>query len=86
MLVEFFVFSHANNNDHGGHWGNTTRALTQWQHLMVSCEATDVLHQAMFITLYRLGGMVIDTTIKFVTFFYIVDKNAARKKLFLPHF
>jgi hypothetical protein len=30
--------------------------------------------------------MVIKIAIEFVTFDYIVDKSAARKKLFLPHF
>ncbi len=44
-------------------------ALARWQHLVVSHEATDVLHQAMFISLYRPGGMVIEIAIQFVTFF-----------------
>jgi hypothetical protein len=40
----------------------------------------------MLIMLYRPGGMIIKIAIKLVTFFNIIDKRAARKKLFLPHF
>jgi hypothetical protein len=52
---------------------------------VASCEATVVLHQAMLIVLYRPGGMVIKIAVKLVTFVYIVDNSAARKKKF-PHF
>jgi hypothetical protein len=79
-------FSHPDNNDHGSHRGNTARALAQWRHLVASREATDALHWAMFIVLYRPGGMVIKIAAKFATFFYIVDSNLARKKIFFPHF
>jgi hypothetical protein len=44
-------------------------ALARLQHLVVSREATDVLHQAMVIALYRPCGMVIEIAIQFVTFF-----------------
>jgi hypothetical protein len=47
-----------------------TWALAQWRHLVVSREATDALHRAMFITLYRPGGMVMDIAIQFVTFLH----------------
>jgi hypothetical protein len=86
MLVVCCVIFHANNNDHGGHQGNTAQALTQWQCLVASCEATVALHQAMLIVLYRPCGMVIEIGIMLVLFVYIKDNNAARKKLFLPHF
>jgi hypothetical protein len=44
MLVVCCVFFHANNNDHGSRWGNTAQALTQWQHLVASREATIALN------------------------------------------
>jgi hypothetical protein len=82
MLVVCCVFSHANNDDHGSCQGDTGRALAlaQWQCLVASHEATVALHRVMLITLYRPGGMVIKITIKLVTFVYIVDNSAARKK------
>jgi hypothetical protein len=86
MLVVCCVFSHANNDGHGGRRGDTAQALARWQHLVASREATVALHQAMLIALYRPGSMVIKIAIELVTFFYIVDNSAARKKLFLPHF
>jgi hypothetical protein len=62
-------FSHANDNDHGGCQGDTTQALTQWQCLVASHKATNALHPAMFIVLYRPSGMVIKIVNKFVKFF-----------------
>jgi hypothetical protein len=47
------VFSHTKDDDHGGHRGNTAQALARWQHLVASCEATVVLHWAMFNVLYQ---------------------------------
>jgi hypothetical protein len=49
---------------------------------VASCEATVALHWAMLIALYRPGGMVIKNAIKIFTFFYNIDKSAARKKKF----
>jgi hypothetical protein len=69
MLVVCSAFPHANNDDHGGRWGDTARALAQWQCLVASFEATDALHWVMIIVLYRPGSMVIEITVKFVTFF-----------------
>jgi hypothetical protein len=68
MFVVCCVFSHSNKDDHGGCRGNTVWALAQWWRLVASCEATDALHWAMFVTLYRPGGMVIKIAIEFVTF------------------
>ncbi len=92
MLVVCCVFSHADDDDHGGRRGNTARALAQWQHLVASCEATVALHRAMWLAPYHSelapyhsNGMVIEIAIKFVTFDWIVDKSAARKKI-LPFF
>jgi hypothetical protein len=48
--------------DHGGRWGNTARALTQWRHLVASHEATDVLHQGMCHTLHNRIRMAIKNT------------------------
>ncbi len=86
MLVVCCVFSHSEDDDHSGRRGNTARALTQWRRFVTSGEATDALHQAMFIALYRPGSMVIEITIKFVSFFEIVNNCVARKKIFLHHF
>ncbi len=68
-----------NDDDHGGLWGNTMRALARWQHLVASREATVALHQAMLIVLYRPGGMVIKIAVKLGIFVNSIDKSAARK-------
>ncbi len=79
-------FSNTDNNDHVGCRGNTARALAQWQCLVASCEATVVLHQMMLLVPSHSGIIVIKIAVEFVTFDYIVDKSAARNKIFLPHF
>jgi hypothetical protein len=87
MLVVCCVFFYADNDDHGSRQGNTARALTQWQHLVASCEATDALHWAMFIALFRPGSMAIKLTVEFFYIFYILDNSVARKNIspsFLP--
>jgi hypothetical protein len=86
MLVVCCVFSHTDNDGHGWSWGDRAGALARWQHLVASREATDALHQAMFIALYRPGRMVIKIAVKCVAFVYIVDNSVARKKIFLHHF
>jgi hypothetical protein len=58
----------------------------QWQRLVASCEATVALHWVMLIALYRPGGMVINIAIMLVTFVYIIDNSAAKKKKNLPYF
>jgi hypothetical protein len=63
--------------DHGSCRGNTTGALTQWQHLVASHEATDVLHWAMCIAPYRPGSMGIKNFVNLPAFFVIVDSNVA---------
>ncbi len=83
MLVVCCAFSHANDDDHGGRRGDKTRALARLQRLVASFEATVALHQAMLIALYRPGGMVIEIAIKLVTFVYIINNSAARKKISL---
>jgi hypothetical protein len=82
------VFTHANDDDHGGCQGDMVRALAQWQHLVASCEGTVALywHWAMLIVLYRPGGMVIKITLELVKFVYIVHNSAARKKNISPSF
>jgi hypothetical protein len=76
-------FSRADDNDHGGHRGYTTWALAHWWRVVASHEATDALHQAMFIALYRPIGMVIKIAVKIVIFSFIVDNSVARIKIFL---
>jgi hypothetical protein len=58
--------------DHGGRRGNRAWALTRWQHLVASHEATDALHQAMRIVPYRLGSMGIKIVVNLPAFFVIV--------------
>jgi hypothetical protein len=79
MLVVCCVFSHTNDNDHGGRRGDTAQALARWQHLAASYEATVALHQAMLIALYRPSGIVIDIAVELGIFVNIIDKNTARK-------
>jgi hypothetical protein len=54
--------------DHGGRWGNMTRALAQWWHLVASHEATNALHWAMHIALYHPGGMAIKIVVDLPAF------------------
>ncbi len=82
MLFVCCIFPNANKDDFGSRRGNMAWALAQWQHLVASREAIIALHQAMFIAMYRPSGMVIEIAIGFVTFAYIVDNSAARKKYF----
>ncbi len=59
--------------DHGGHRGNTMRAIAQWRHLVALHEDTDVLHRVMHIVLYCPGGMAIEIIIDLPVIFVIVD-------------
>ncbi len=59
--------------DHGGHQGNTVRALAQWRHLVALHEATDALHWAMRITLYCPSGMGIEIVVDLPAFVVIVN-------------
>jgi hypothetical protein len=63
--------------DNGGRLGNAACARAQWQHLVALHEAKDALHQAMCISLYSPGGMVIEIVIDSATFFIIVDSMFA---------
>ncbi len=46
---------------------------TRWWRLGTSHEATDTLHQAMFLAPYQPHGMVIAITVESVTFYFFVD-------------
>ncbi len=59
--------------DHGGRRGDTTQALDQWRHLVVSNEALDVLHWAMRPASYRFIAMIIEITSNLPEFFVVVD-------------
>jgi hypothetical protein len=48
-------------------------ALARWQYLVALHEAKDVLHRAMRIAPYPLGGMVIEIIVDLATFFVILD-------------
>jgi hypothetical protein len=52
-------------------------ALAHWQHLVALYEATDALHWAMRIKLYRPGGMGIKIVVSLPAFFVIVDSVVA---------
>jgi hypothetical protein len=72
--VFYFLFDIV---DHGGHRGDTLRALDQWRHLVTSHEATDKLHWAMRIAPYRSGSMGINIVVNLPAFFVIVDSIVA---------
>ncbi len=63
--------------NHGGHQGNTARALARWRHLVALHEATDALHWAMRVAPYRPSGMVIEIVVNLPAFFVIVDSVVA---------
>ena len=77
---------HFDNEDHGVRWANTARALAWWRRLGASHEATETLHRAMCLVLYRPGGMAIEIAVEIATFFYIVDNRVAKSKLIAPLF
>jgi hypothetical protein len=70
----FFSFEFVN---HGGRWGNTARALTQWWHLVASHRAMDALHWTMRTAPYCSGSMAIKIVIILPDFFVIVDSMFA---------
>ena len=76
VFVSVFLVSFEIVN-HGGHQGNTARALARWRHLVALHEAKDALHRAMRIALYRPGGMAIKIVINLPAFFVIVDSVVA---------
>jgi hypothetical protein len=53
------------------------RALTQWQHLVASHEATDALHRVMRNTPYCSSGMAINIVVNLAAFLVIVDSVVA---------
>ena len=59
--------------DHGGRHGDAMRALDQWQHLVASSEAQDVLHQAMCPALHRRIHMAIEIASDSPAFFVVVN-------------
>jgi hypothetical protein len=50
---------YAKINDHGIRWGNTGQLLAQWQRLVASKVALDILHWAMCPELHRCIVMAI---------------------------
>ena len=50
-------------DDHGVYPANTGRALAPWRHKAASHEATNMLHQAMYLAPYLPGGIVFAITI-----------------------
>jgi hypothetical protein len=70
--VIFFLFA-AKIVHHGGRRGNTVQAIAQWQHLVASHKATDVLHWAMRPALYRRICMAVEIAINLPAFFVVVD-------------
>jgi hypothetical protein len=59
--------------DYGGRRGNAMRALTQWQHLVASIEAWDVLHWEMRPTSHRCIRMAIEITSNLPAFLVVAD-------------
>jgi hypothetical protein len=76
LLVFFFLFKIVN---HGGRWGNTAQALTQWRHLVALHEATDALHWVMHPALHCRIRMVIKVASNLLAFFVIADYLFAHK-------
>jgi hypothetical protein len=66
-LLVFCVF-HQNRN-HGGCQGDMAQILAQWQHLVASSIALDVLHQAMSPALHQRIPMVIKIASNVPAFF-----------------
>ena len=54
--------------DHGGRWGYVVWTLAQWQHLVASHEATNVLHWLMCIALYHPGSTAIKIIVNLPAF------------------
>jgi hypothetical protein len=79
-VLSVFDFSFEIINQ-GGRWGNTTRALTRWQHLVASHEATDALHQAVCIVSYCPGCMAIKIVVNLPAFFVIINSVLPITKL-----
>jgi hypothetical protein len=59
--------------NHGGCWGNTAWALTQWRHQVALHEATDALHWEMRIVPYPPSSMGIKAVVNLPEFFVMVD-------------
>jgi len=59
-------------DDHGVHRADTARAHARWWHIVASHEATDTLHQAMWLAPYLPGGMVVEIVVESATFYYIM--------------
>jgi hypothetical protein len=70
LLVFFFLFEIV---DHGGRWGDTARALTQWWHLVASHEAMDALYWAMRPASYHRILMAIEIASVRCVFFVAID-------------
>jgi hypothetical protein len=71
--------------DHGGRWGDTARALAQWQHLVALHEAMDALHWAMRLALHHRIRMTIEIAsvwrVFFVAINFIVGHNHKPKTM-----
>ena len=64
-------------DDHGVRWADTARELARWRRLGASHEATETLHQAMCLALYRPGGMAIEIAVVIATFYFFVHNRVA---------
>jgi hypothetical protein len=71
------VFNQFVDND--GYRGNTVQALAQWQHLVASSEALDVLHWAMRPASHCRIRMVIKVASDLPAFFVVADYLFAHK-------
>jgi hypothetical protein len=70
VICQCFFFKIVN---HGGHRGNTARALARWQHLVALHEAMDALHWAMRPALHCRIRMAINFASDLPAFFVVVD-------------
>ena len=62
-------------DDHGVRRADTARALAWWRRLGASHEATETLHRAMCLVLYRPGGMAIEIAVEIATFFFVDNRE-----------
>ena len=70
------MFSHdGDGDDHGVRRADTARAHTQWQHIVASHEATDMLHREMCLAPNLPSSMVVEIAVEFFTSKAILFRN-----------